>query len=128
MKEKQSSSPGTLRLVVILPEEDSDAQLQPIFNDMEKPKADVGSLESSLLQIVEEHNQSYIRIRDQSGWFYSLFLSSKLPPPHKITKRHIRIPFSNFNVQILHLVHLLFVWVFLVPCFFQSHISICCIS
>ncbi|KAJ8642512.1 hypothetical protein MRB53_004260 [Persea americana] len=33
---------------------------------MEKPKADVGSLESSLLQIIEEHNQTSIRIRDQT--------------------------------------------------------------
>ena len=123
VKEKQSSSPGTLRLVVILPEEDSDAQLQPIFNDMEKPKADVGSLESSLLQIIEEHNQTSIRIRDQTGWYYSFFLSINLPP-YKISNsisKSLLILLSKYSTY----RDSLSVWMFLVM---VSHISICCIS
>ncbi|XP_068669270.1 biogenesis of lysosome-related organelles complex 1 subunit 1-like isoform X1 [Aristolochia californica] len=34
---------------------------------MEKPKAPVGRLESELLQIVDQHNQTSLRIRDQTG-------------------------------------------------------------
>ncbi|XP_068669273.1 biogenesis of lysosome-related organelles complex 1 subunit 1-like isoform X2 [Aristolochia californica] len=33
---------------------------------MEKPKAPVGRLESELLQIVDQHNQTSLRIRDQT--------------------------------------------------------------